>query len=427
MPKILICGSGPAAIQIGIIVKRFLNTEKVSILATRRSKKNNDIEELFKNGLCFEVKSERPDLNIFCDRLHVENFFINIESVNGQFDFVVFAQPTFLYLKYLKELILKNIINSSSVIVTASSSLGLGTELKMFLKDNKLDCSIVLLSDYLAVTTCSDNSPVEFTAVDKKTYLRAGILGSNSDLANNFISYIRHHFISELQLYNSEWIIEQANTNLFHLPLTINPSLNNFFFNPNISRRAFYAPYPDGALSFEVLNQAIDFEYGLEKIFNTLKLPKLNFLQFRISRSKLPSDGIPLKMLNEYNELQHEERRSLLIYYSWMVERQVLGLSNSDSLCSSDILPKYPCVTVTQNTGILPRVPLEDYATLKCILEFTKTCNIEIPIFTSLCSQFELSCLNEPKRYGYSLEFNPEFFGEIAKNRLKSFIGQKNM
>lgn len=423
--RILICGSGPAAIQIGQLAQSSFPEAFVCMIA-RASQRNRRFLDLYDKNkkLEFSVGTENPELNKFCGKLTVNHFCLFGDCLPGAFDLVIFAQPTFEYLTTLNDLLKGKYINSGATILTASSCLGSGAGLQSVLKEHALDCGVAIFSDYMAVTVRDPSNAMQVLATYEKSHLRLALLGQTHPEIKKFLLEDLKLYVSNLDLFESTWEAEQGNTNLFHIPIVIHPTLTSRFFDPQGPAYAMYAPYPCGAMSFAVTRQITQFEDELQAIYKALGLPTINLLAFRLARGHLSPEAFGHDVVENYPSLDYREREMIMSHYSWMAERQRLGLEGRIIASSLISVARFPRVVVTNSKGILPRVPFEDFVALKGILRFAQSAGIKTPVFERLCKQFENDCQVEPVRYGYTLETNLAALDPVIERNAKTFMQQ---
>lgn len=418
--KILICGSGSAAVQLALLCKKFFKESFIAFY-TRDSERNKTFLKLFARGdLRFSVSSQKKELNKFCGILDVNCFTLDLEDLSHTFDFVIFAQPTFDYATVLKELICKNrrLLTENAVILTASSQLGVGQHLLEILKEDTGSHGLIVCGDYLAITVRDSNNPFNFISCGAKSLVRYCLLGNVSKIFKDFMSDFLCEFAPDLKEYFCSFETEQGNTNLFHLPIVVQPFVVSWFFNPNEKRRFFYAPYPWGAISYQTIRQIIEFESELLQIYKSLNLPEINFFKFRLARSGMPIEEIPQEIIENYPRSSIETKVGLHAFYCWMSERKMMsGITGCNALLDLESLPKFPQLVVKDNFATVNRIPFEDFISLVSILKYSNQKGILTPLLERLCRQWKENCESEPPRYNYKLGFNFHDYSEsITRN-----------
>ncbi len=421
--RILICGSGPGAIQYGVLLTKCYPSAEISYYA-RNSRRNREYQKLASdNQLTFTVSAEKASVEKFCGQVTPCKFVIDLNQLTGQFDLLVLAGPVFTYHAVLQEILSLKLISDNGDLLTASSYLGTGAVLSNLLESYSDKIGLAVFGDYLAVSTRDPSSPLNFFARSYKAYIRLYLADQISPRLQPFFKEFIVNYLQEISYSKNYWEVSQGNTNLFHLPLVIHDSLKDRYFNPAAEEFYFYAPYPAGAISYEVELNCVKFEDELISVFELLGLERMNFLKFRLERGDLPRPFVDPEVIEKYPTLSQPERACLTIMYSWIFERRSLGIEKlSGPQVDKSSLIKFPRVKVSEGKGHLPRIPLEDYACLKGLIQFAAKVDHRLPVSEALCELFEKSCQQLPAFYGYELDFEKADFDAVAACYTEIFL-----
>lgn len=423
--NVLICGSGAAAVLYAVLLKRFIPDASFSFVC-RASGRNIALQEQYQNGeLTFRLECAHLELERYRGFVTPDQFVTEFKMLRGEFDLVILATPVFLYHEFLDELLSAGNVSPTADVLAVSGYLGTGAVISRLIESFSKQVGLVLLGDLIAIASKQDGEESTFVVSASKSYVRYHQSDAVSSQITSFLEGIVATLVPELTHFSEIWEVAQGNTNLFHVPLTVHESLADRYFDPQSKESFLYAPYPAGAMSWEVSLNSAQLEEELHRVYSSLGLPEINFLRFRLDRGCLQSPFLSAEMVESYNQKSRSERAGLYLLYSWLAERRRMNMESLEgdqaSKCS---LSHFPRVRVRKGSGVLPRIPVEDYACLKGILEFAKQISLDLPMIASLCEMFERFCSEKPAQFGYELDFDSALFESVAKRYSKELIAR---
>jgi staphylopine/pseudopaline/yersinopine synthase len=388
--RVLVIGTGPASVQLCMIVKNHLGCEVG--LAGRNSIRSElffQSLELNENHIRVSVQNQQNE------RLQgeclIDHVYRGLDKVRGEWDVVVLAVTTDAYLDVLHT-IPRKVFKAVRSIVLVSPTLGSNSLVKSDLEDVQPAAEIISFSTYLGDTRWRERDPshhVITTAVKKKLYI--GSTHRQSKTVQSLIA-LGQELGVELVQTESPLEAETRNISLYvHPPLFMNDVTLQEIFDAGPSMKYVYKLYPEGPITQHLIRDMLAQWKEMMEILERVNIKPLNLLQF------MTDDNYPVRLeslsrsdIEGFEQLDriHQEYLLYIRYTSLLID----PFSTPDEAGRYFDFSAVPIRKMYRNVEgelDIPRMPKEDYYRIKIIQGIARFLEVPSPTIDKLIRIYE--------------------------------------
>lgn len=422
MKQILICGTGPTAVQYAVLFDKLPHSAKVSMVGrahtSQRSKAFYD--DVVAHDLTVEVEVQNAKHRALEGSKQLDNIYADYKDVDGQFDTIVLAVTADAYLETLKQLP-NQVLTSAKTIVLVSPTLGSHAIVKGYLSSD--DIEVISFSTYLGDTRVLADVPryrVCSTGMKKCLYI-----GSTAQQSEN-VTVLKALFDRlgiEMKPTYSALEAESRNISLYvHPPLFMNQlSLDTIF---NLEQRPFYVYklFPEGPITMTLIHEMRLLWNELSAVIGTFDVEGINLLQFMVKENyPLRDETMSDDDIDQFVSLPeiHQEYLLYVRYSAILID----PFSEPNAQGQYFDFSAVPFKTVYKNLEHrydIPRMPKEDYYRTKMIQGIADMKNIDTPMIDTFIKRYEDAMVAFSNQQLPESERNSNF-------EVKTFEGDLNM
>lgn len=369
MNRVLILGTGPAAVQIAVNLKNNLECSLgiAGRVSARSSKFFSELEET-NNKLSVDVQNKQhASMSGECI---VDFVYTGYETVEGDWDTIIVSVTNNAYTSVLGQLDME-LMQKVQCIILVSPTIGSNTLVRNFVKPMGCIAEVISLSTYYAATkgSAGRNSAVEVLtkAVKKKLYV--GSSKCNSDVCNQ-LSDLLHSLGIAVEIMRNPYEAESRNISIYvHTPIFINKFALDYIFGEAAPMKYAYKFYPEGPITQFVIHNLLEQWKEITNILNAFGVESFNLLKF------MNDDNYPVRPqslsrddIENFNSFETVRQEYLLYirYASLLID----PFSTPDGNGRYFDFSAVPIQKVHQNQEgfwCVPRIPNEDYYRLKIL------------------------------------------------------------
>ncbi|MNZ58679.1 hypothetical protein D3C78_766930 [compost metagenome] len=388
LEKVLILGTGSAAIQIAVNLKNNLECS-VGIVGRISARSQAFFAELFENNhkLCAYVQNKEHHL--MSGECVIDHAFVGYDAVNGEWDTMIVSVTNDAYISVLKQMDI-GILRCVKCIVLVSPTIGSHRIVSHFLQQSGCTAEVVSLSTYYAATK-GKNSAIEVLTkgVKKKIYL--GSTSKNSDAARQLIDWLRTLGIAA-ELTRDPFVAESRNISIYvHSPIFMNEYALNYIFGEDGTLKYAYKFYPEGPITQYVIHDLLMQWEEITGILNGFNVERFNLLQF-MNDDNYPvrTESLSREDIENFTSFSAIKQEYLLYirYASLLIDPFSIPDANGRYFDFSAV----PIQKVYQNEAgywCVPRVPNEDYYRLKILQGLARNLALGTPTIDKMINLYE--------------------------------------
>lgn len=172
LDRVLIAGTGPAAVQLAVLLKRW-HGSSVAIVGRRSVRSAPFFEALEHNGNLLSAEAGKPTLTALAGECRLDACYTDYTSVRGDWDTLLLAVTADAYLPVLKQLPSETLA-SLRCVALLSPTFGSHALVRQYLRVQGSGAETISLSTYLGDTRrVSDEEPTRVltAAVKRRVYI----------------------------------------------------------------------------------------------------------------------------------------------------------------------------------------------------------------------------------------------------------------
>jgi hypothetical protein len=417
MHRVLILGTGSAAVQISVNLKNNLGC-RVGIagrVSARSTKFFGELEEN-KNKVCVHVQNK--DHISMSGECTIDYAFAGYEIVCGTWDTIIVSVTNNAYISVLKQLDVE-LMKQVRCVVLVSPTIGSNSLVSNFLKQSGCSAEVVSFSTYYAATkgTTGRGSAVEVLtkAVKKKLYI--GSSNNNSNACSQ-LSDLLHQLGITVEIMRNPYEAESRNISIYvHTPIFMNEFALDIIFGEDKTIKYAYKFYPEGPITQYVMHDLLEHWKEITRILNAFNVESFNLLKFMNDDNyPVQSQSLSRDDIEYFTSFEAIKQEYLLYirYASLLI----------DPFSTPDVNGRYfdfsavPIQKVYQNQEgywCVPRVPNEDYYRLKILQGIARNLTLSTQTIDRLIENYERELEQFSQRnkdYLLSDDFIPKNFDE---------------
>ncbi len=388
--NVLLLGTGPTTVQLGLNFKKALNS-KVGIAGRPSIRSEKFFSSLAKHGHLVEVSIQNQKHEKMQGRFTVDDVFFKYEEVIGTWDTLILAVTTDAYLDVLKALH-KSILQGVQRVILISPTLGSNYLVHHYVKQFNPQVEVMSFSTYYGDTRWLSSEPsnqVLTTAIKKKIYI--GSTQFPSDAVEKLVNLYKDLGLT-IEIMKTPIEAETRNISLYvHPPLFMNEFSLRYIFKEEKHQKYVYKIYPEGPITPSLMENMINQWKEIMRVISRLNVKQMNLLKF-MTEDNYPvrRESLSLKDIENFNELKSIHQQYLLYvrYASLLVD----PFSEPDEQGRYFDFSAVPIRTVFVNKEKemdIPRMPKEDYYRLKMIQAIARYLESDCPTIDHFLNAYE--------------------------------------
>ncbi|HWO95895.1 MAG TPA: opine metallophore biosynthesis dehydrogenase [Bacillus sp. (in: firmicutes)] len=388
--RVLLLGTGPAAIQLAVNLKKQLNCY-VGIAGRESVRSDKFFSALRQSDRLIRVSIQNEEHLAMKGECFIDQDFNRYETIQGEWDTIVLAVTTDAYMEVIKQ-ISDKVLKQVRCIVLISPTFGSNSLISNYMNTLNSNAEIISFSTYLGDTRWMHDRPsnhVLTTAVKKKIYI-----GSTHRPSKNVIKLCKvyEQLGIALEVMDSPIEAETRNISLYvHPPLFMNDFSLNAIFGDLEIQKYVYKIYPEGPITQYLIRDMLAQWKEIMNILEKLHIKRVNLLKF------MTDDNYPVRLeslsrndIENFNDLEaiHQEYLLYIRYTSLLID----PFSEPDKAGRYFDFSAVPIRKMFVNReGYLdiPRMPKEDYYRIKIIQGIAKYLDSDCPTLDKFIKTYE--------------------------------------
>ncbi|MGM0852786.1 MAG: opine metallophore biosynthesis dehydrogenase [Bacillota bacterium] len=388
--RVLVIGTGPASVQLCMIVKNHLGCE-VGLAGRNSVRSESFFQSLEMKGNHIRVSVQNQQNERIQGESLIDHVYRGLDTIRGEWDVVVLAVTTDAYLDVLHT-IPRDVFKGVRSIVLVSPTLGSNSLVKHDLSDVQPEAEIISFSTYLGDTRWMERDPshhVITTAVKKKLYI--GSTHGHSKMVQRLVRLGKE---LGMALVSTESPLEAETRNIslyVHPPLFMNDVTLQEIFDEEPSMKYVYKLYPEGPITQQLIRDMRAQWQEMMEILERVKIKPLNLLRF------MTDDNYPVRLeslsrsdIEDFEKLDriHQEYLLYIRYTSLLID----PYSTPDEVGRYFDFSAVPIRKMYRNLEgelDIPRMPKEDYYRIKIIQGIARFLKVPSPTIDKLIRTYE--------------------------------------
>lgn len=401
--RVLICGTGPASIQMAVYMKNQWNS-CIGIAGRASARSEHFYSALSSNHQVVRATVQNELHQIMEGEMTVDEVFHSYEAVTGLWDTILLAVTADAYGQVLQNLDAE-LLRHVSCILLLSPTLGSGSLVHSYVGALNPAAEIISFSTYLGDTRWTDSTPsnqVLTTAVKKKLYVGSTIP------ASDHVSSLCEHFTSSgiaLKSMESPIAAESRNISLYvHPPLFMNDFSLSRIFGESDTPAYVYKLFPEGPITSSLIQEMLSQWKEIMNILSSLQVEPLNLLQFMIDDNyPIRAESLARKDIDRFLELDDIHQQYLLyIRYTCLLIDPFSKPDKDGKFFDFSAVPIRRTFINKEGEWDIPRMPKEDYYRIKIIQGIARHTNNACPTIDRFVDRYESTirgiALQHPER-----------------------------
>ncbi|WP_212963070.1 opine metallophore biosynthesis dehydrogenase [Cohnella xylanilytica] len=389
-PRILIAGTGPASIQMAVLLKNRWNCA-AGIVGRPSARSESFFAALHPNGLRVRADVQNPQHRELEGECRLDHVFQEYEVVAGPWDTLILAVTADAYLEVLKRLS-DDVLRGIRRVALLSPTFGSNSLIRQFMNDRSSEVEIISFSTYLGDTRWAQDRPshrVVTTGVKKKVFI------GSTQADSPFVEKLRTLYQSigiVLEPMRSPFEAETRNISLYvHPPLFMNEFALDVLFGEASAKKYVYKLFPEGPITPELVRQMLASWKEISAILDKLRLRGVNLLKFMVDDNyPVRPESLPRRDIEEFPNLEAVRQEYLLYvrYASLLID----PFSEPDSNGRYYDFSTVPIRTIFVNREgrwDIPRMPKEDYYRIKIIQGIARHLRSDCPTIDRYLAIYE--------------------------------------
>ncbi|MFC9711836.1 opine metallophore biosynthesis dehydrogenase [Paenibacillus sp. NPDC056933] len=388
--KILLLGTGPVSIQLAVMLKKQLNC-RVGVVGRESVRSESFFEAIRQSdgfiGASIQNEKHRP----LAGECFIDQVFKGYETIEGEWDTLIFAVTTDAYIDVLKQMN-EHFIKQVKCIILVSPTFGSNMLVSQYVRQLHADTEVISFSTYLGDTRWVLDQPsnhVITTGVKKKVYI--GSTSTPSEHVDRLCKMYEPLGIA-LEVMPSAIEAETRNISLYvHPPLFMNDFSLDAIFGVSDIRKYVYKIYPEGPVTQYLVRDMRAQWNEIMTITDRLRIKDVNLLQF------MTDDNYPVRLeslsrqdIENFNQLQdlHQEYLLYIRYTSLLIDP--FSEPNPEGKYFDFSAVPFRKMFINQDGYLdIPRMPKEDYYRIKIIQGIARHLVVHCPTIDTFIAKYE--------------------------------------
>ena len=390
-PSILIVGTGPVAVQLGVLFDKYLDAEIAFVSRSHVSARSKQFVEAVAASGDIEAHVQNKQHDTLTGTATPCHVFDAYASVTGTYDYLVLACTADAYVDTLKQLP-NAVLEKIKSVLLVSPTLGSNIIVRTQLEPIQPQIDVVSCSTYLGDTRVLDQTkPYRVTTMGLKKHLYLGATADTSEL----LARLTHMFECidlPVTVVTNPIEAESRNSSLYvHPALFMNAhALKAIFYGTDVPFYV-YKLYPEGPITMDLIHEMRGMWQEITSILKALNVKPLNLLRFMVEENyPLRPETMSKTKIAQFESLPEMEQEYLLyVRYTGIL---IDPFSTPNAKGFYEDFSAVPFRQIYQNhEGIweIPRMPHEDYYRTKIIQGLGRALCIDTPMIDMLLTRYE--------------------------------------
>lgn len=389
--RILIVGTGPVAVQLGVLFDRYAHADVAFVSRSHVSARSKQFVEAVAASGKIEAHVQNEQHHKLTGVATPSHVFESYDAVTGTYDYLVLACTADAYIETLKQLP-QNVLKQVNSVLLVSPTLGSNVIVRAQLEPIQPNIDVVSCSTYLGDTRVLDNKkPHRVTTMGLKKHLYLGASKETSGLLT-LLTQMFENIDVPITVVSNPMEAESRNSSLYvHPALFMNDhALKAIFYGTDVPFYV-YKLYPEGPITMDLIHEMRGMWQEITSILKALNVKPLNLLRFMVEENyPLRPETMSKAKIAQFESLSEIEQEYLLyVRYTGIL---IDPFSKPDAQGFYDDFSAVPFRQIYQNhEGIweIPRMPHEDYYRTKIIQGLGQALHIETPMIDMLLTRYE--------------------------------------
>ncbi|MFS0726925.1 opine metallophore biosynthesis dehydrogenase [Paenibacillus sp. 1P07SE] len=420
LDRVLIAGTGPAAIQLAVLLKRWRGS-RVGIAGRSSVRSEPFFTALRHNGSLLTAEESKPQLAPFAGECRLDACYHGFASVEGEWDTLLLAVTADAYLPVLSQL-KPEVVRNLQCVALLSPTFGSNALVRQYLEEQGASAETISFSTYLGDTRLAagnDPTRVRTAAIKRKVY--AGSSRTSSGGARDGLAAFRELYAQTglaLEASLSALEAETRNISLYvHPPLFMNEIALEAVFGPPAAPRYVYKLFPEGPITQTLIREMLAQWREISLLAGPLGVRALNLLQFMVDDNyPLRPESLARDDIDRFMTLEpiHQQYLLFVRYASLLID----PYSEPDSdgrYFDFSAVPIRRVFVNHEGEWDIPRMPKEDYYRLKIIQGIARRADSPCPTIDMFVRRYEQYLLERRPymdEHPRSVAFEPQSFEE---------------
>lgn len=388
--RVLLLGTGPTSIQLAVNFKNNLNCD-VGIVGRESVRSESFFEAVKKSNHQIRVNIQNEKHQSIKGECVVDRVFKGYETIEGEWDTIVFSVTTDAYIDVLKQIDDK-VLKQVKCIVLVSPTFGSNSLIIHYLNTIHSSAEVISFSTYYGDTRWLHDWPsneVLTTGVKKKTFI-----GSTNYPSENVDTLCKLYEILgiTLEVMKSPIEAETRNISLYvHPPLFMNDFSLNVIIGDIETKKYVYKLYPEGPITQYLIRDMLTQWKEIMTILKKINIESINLLKF------MTDDNYPLRLeslsrhdIENFNDLETIHQEYLLyIRYSSLLIDPFSEPDKDGKYFDFSAVPIRKIFVNREGYLDIPRMPKEDYYRIKIIQGIAKYLELNCPTIDKFIKTYE--------------------------------------
>ncbi|MEW9698644.1 opine metallophore biosynthesis dehydrogenase [Paenibacillus sp. SI8] len=388
--RVLLVGTGPASIQMAVLLKNHLNC-CVGIVGRESFRSEPFFAALKMNNGRIRVDIQNEKHRTLEGECIIDHVFHGYATVTGEWDTLIMAVTTDAYIEVFKQ-INAHLLKQARCIVLISPTFGSNSLIRHYMNAIHSGAEIISFSTYLGDTRWMHDKPsnhVITTGVKKKVFI-----GSTHNPSQNVETLWRlyERLGIALEIMNSPIEAETRNISLYvHPPLFMNDFSLSVIFEEAAAKKFVYKMFPEGPITQYLIRDMLAGWKEISAIIEKLNMQGVNLLKF------MTDDNYPVRLeslsrhdIDHFIHLEtiHQEYLLYIRYTSLLID----PFSEPDQdgkYFDFSAVPIRQIFVNREGYWDIPRMPKEDYYRIKIIQGIARYVNLSCPTIDKFIAAYE--------------------------------------
>ncbi|WP_028544403.1 opine metallophore biosynthesis dehydrogenase [Paenibacillus taiwanensis] len=388
--RILIAGTGPASIQMAVILKHHLNG-CIGIAGRQSARSESFFTALKQSDQQVHVDIQNEKHHKFQGKCRLDHVFDGYDTVAGHWDTLILAVTADAYLEVLQQLN-DEVRRQIKCVVLLSPTFGSGALTRQCMNVQRPDIEIISFSTYLGDTRWVHAIPsnrVITTGVKKKVFI-----GSTHTSSQNMeqLRALYEQLDIAITAMNSTLEAETRNISLYvHPPLFMNDFSLSVIFGEASTTKCVYKLFPEGPITQALIRNMRSGWKEISAIVEKLNMSGVNLLKFMTDDNyPVRTESLSRHDIDHFVHLEtiHQEYLLYVRYASLLIDPFSEPDSNGKYFDFSAV-PIRQIFINQEGKWDIPRMPKEDYYRIKIIQGIAKHLHLNCPMIDQFISTYE--------------------------------------
>ncbi|MFS0838934.1 opine metallophore biosynthesis dehydrogenase [Paenibacillus sp. 1P03SA] len=389
--RVLMLGTGPASIQLAVLLKKYANC-RIGIAGRESVRSKHFFAAIKRSSRRIRAHIQNEKHRRLQGECIIDEVFHGYESIAGSWDTVILSVTADAYIGVLKR-IQNQLLRQVKCVVLVSPTFGSNSLIRHYMTDIHANAEIISFSTYLGDTRWKHGKPsgqVITTGLKKKVFI-----GSTKTLSDNVLklrTLYQEQLGITLEIMRSPFEAETRNISLYvHPALFMNDFSLNVLFGEEAPRKFVYKMFPEGPITPGLIRDMLACWKEMTAIVRKLHINGLNLLGF------MTDDNYPVRpeSLSRHEienflhfETIHQEYLVYIRYTSLLID----PFSEPDpdgKYFDFSAVPIRQIYVNHEGHWDIPRMPKEDYYRIKIIQGIARFVDASCPTIDTFIATYE--------------------------------------